>query len=197
MIDTNHLGPLPRVNVSLKVSALEPHLDPVDPVGSVNRLKERVLPIFLHAKARNVFVNLDLEQWALHGITYDLFEEIVHHPELRHWPHVGIVVQAYLHSARHDVERLHALARARGAPITVRLVKGAYWDYEVVHARQYGYPCPVFTEKAATDANYEQLSRSCLSLSTTCTRRLAVTTCVLSPMPSSAPVAPRYIAPRL
>ena len=53
------------------------------------------------------------------------FEDIVHHPELRHWPHVGIVVQAYLHSARHDVERLHALARARGAPITVRLVKGA------------------------------------------------------------------------
>jgi RHH-type proline utilization regulon transcriptional repressor/proline dehydrogenase/delta 1-pyrroline-5-carboxylate dehydrogenase len=41
----------------------------------------------------------------------------------------------------------------------VRLVKGAYWDYEVVHARQHGYACPVFTEKAATDANYEQLSR--------------------------------------
>jgi RHH-type proline utilization regulon transcriptional repressor/proline dehydrogenase/delta 1-pyrroline-5-carboxylate dehydrogenase len=159
VIDTNHLGPLPRVNVSLKVSALEPHLDPVDPVGSVSRLTERVLPIFLHAKARNVFLNLDVEQWALHGITYDLFEEIVCHPELRHWPHVGIVVQAYLHSARQDVERLRTLARSRGAPLTVRLVKGAYWDYEVVHARQHGYACPVFTEKAATDANYEQLSR--------------------------------------
>ena len=110
-------------------------------------------------KHNNVFVNLDLEQWAWHGITYDLFEEIVSHPELRHWPHVGIVVQAYLHSAQHDVERLRALARARGAPLTVRLVKGAYWDYEVVHARQHGYPCPVFTDKAATDANYEQLSR--------------------------------------
>jgi RHH-type proline utilization regulon transcriptional repressor/proline dehydrogenase/delta 1-pyrroline-5-carboxylate dehydrogenase len=159
VIDANHLGPIPRVNVSLKLSALEPHLDAVDPVGSVSRLKDRLLALFLHAKARQVFINLDLEHWALHGITYDLFEDVISHPELRHWPHVGIVVQAYLHHAKHDVERLCSLAKARGTPITVRLVKGAYWDYEVVHARQHGYPCPVFTDKAATDANYELLSR--------------------------------------
>jgi RHH-type proline utilization regulon transcriptional repressor/proline dehydrogenase/delta 1-pyrroline-5-carboxylate dehydrogenase len=158
VIDANHLGPLPRTNVSLKVSALAPQLDAVDPVGSVSRLKERVLPLFLQAKEQNVFLNIDLEQWALHGITYDLFEELVSHPELRTWPHVGIVVQAYLKSARQDVERLRALARRRGVPITVRLVKGAYWDYEVVQARQHGHACPVFTDKAATDANYERLS---------------------------------------
>ena len=45
---------------------------------------------------------------------------------------------------------------ARGAPVTVRLVKGAYWDYEVLHARQVGWPVPVFTRKWETDACYER-----------------------------------------
>ncbi|MCS6860077.1 MAG: proline dehydrogenase family protein [Abditibacteriales bacterium] len=158
VIDNNHLGPIPRANISLKLSALEAHLDSVDTEGSVARLKERVLPIFLLAQQNNVFVNLDVETWELHGITYDLFEEIVTHPDLRSYPHVGIVVQAYLKTAHEDMQRLLDLVRKRGTPITVRLVKGAYWDYEVVHARQHGYPCPVFTRKADTDANYERLT---------------------------------------
>jgi RHH-type proline utilization regulon transcriptional repressor/proline dehydrogenase/delta 1-pyrroline-5-carboxylate dehydrogenase len=79
-------------------------------------------------------------------------------PDLRDWPHAGIVVQAYLRESEQDVQRLLELARRRGAPITVRLVKGAYWDYEVTHAAQGGLACPVFTEKAATDAQYERLS---------------------------------------
>src|SRR4051794_29028303 len=162
LIDRNHLGQIPRTNVSVKVSAMEPHLDAADAKGSVARLKERVLPLFLRAKQRNVFLNVDLEQFSLSRITYDLFEEILMHPELRSWPHIGIVVQAYLVDSKNDLQRLIDLAKRRGAPITVRLVKGAYWDYEVVTALQNGYPCPVFTDKAATDANYEALSRMML-----------------------------------
>jgi RHH-type proline utilization regulon transcriptional repressor/proline dehydrogenase/delta 1-pyrroline-5-carboxylate dehydrogenase len=157
-METNHLGPLPRTNVSVKVSAMDPYLDPVDPVGSVDRLERRILPLFQHAKKSGVFVNLDLETWAMHDITFDLFERIVLGPEFKDWPHVGIVVQTYLRTAAADVDRLVALAERRGAPITVRLVKGAYWDYEVVHAQQLGLPCPVFTEKSASDANYEALT---------------------------------------
>lgn len=158
IIDESHHGPVPRANISIKISALEPQLDAIDPAGGVSRLKQRVLPLLLHAKQKRVFVNIDLEQWATHGITYDLFEDVLSHPELRHWPHVGIVVQAYLKQSQRDLERLHHLARTRQTPITVRLVKGAYWDYEVAHARQHGYACPVFTDKAATDANYEHLT---------------------------------------
>ena len=158
VIDNNHLGPIPRTNVSLKISAMYSQLDPVDPVGSVAKLKERVLPLFLRAKEKNVFLNVDLEQWAIHDITLDLFEEILGHPDLRSYPHLGIVTQAYLKSSRRDTERLMSLAKARGAPITVRLVKGAYWDYETVLARQKNHACPVFEEKAQTDANYEALS---------------------------------------
>src|SRR4051794_3247138 len=149
VIDTDHFGPIPRTNVSLKISAMEPHLDSMDARGSVERLRRRVLPLFLRARERNVFLNVDLEQYALSRVTYDLFEDLLMRPELRDWPHVGIVVQAYLRHAEADLQRLIELAERRGAPITVRLVKGAYWDYEVVNARQNGFPCPVFTEKAA------------------------------------------------
>lgn len=159
VIDSDHFGPIPRTNVSLKISAMEPHLDTLDARGSVERLRHRVLPLFLRARERDVFLNVDLEQFALCRVTYDLFEDLLIRPELRDWPHLGIVVQAYLRSAEADLRRLIELAERRGAPITVRLVKGAYWDYEVVNARQNGFPCPVFTEKAASDASYEKLSR--------------------------------------
>jgi RHH-type proline utilization regulon transcriptional repressor/proline dehydrogenase/delta 1-pyrroline-5-carboxylate dehydrogenase len=163
VLGRNHLGPIPVANVSLKVSALQGRMDPVDTAGCVARLKAKVLPLFLLAKSRNVFLNVDLENWQLHGITYDLFGELLAHPELKDWPHVGIVVQAYLKSAPEDLRRLLALARGRGAPITVRLVKGAYWDYEVAMSRQWGLPCPVLTSKAATDAQYEALSKELLA----------------------------------
>ncbi len=163
VLDTGHAGPIPLANVSIKLSALEGRLDPVNTSGCVARLKAKVLPLFLLAKERNVFLNVDLENWQLHGITYDLFEEILAHPELRGWPHVGIVVQAYLKSAPADLARLLSLAKGRGAPITVRLVKGAYWDYEVAMAKQWGLPCPVLTAKPATDAQYESLSRVLLT----------------------------------
>ncbi len=158
VIDHNHLGPIPRTNVSLKVSAMYSQIEATDPKGSVARLKERVLPLFLRAKEKNVFLNVDLEQWAVHDITYDLFEDILAEPALRDWPHVGIVVQAYLKSAVRDTERLLSIAKSRGAPITVRLVKGAYWDYETVLAKQHGWDIPVFQEKAATDVCYERVT---------------------------------------
>ncbi len=158
----NHLGPIPLANVSLKISAMDQNLDAADPAGGIARLKKTVLPLLLLAKQRNVFVNFDLEQWDYHEITYGLFEEIASSPELKNHPHIGIVVQAYLHGAAHDVERLLILAKGRGTPFTVRLVKGAYWDYETTVAKQRGLPSPVFTAKQDTDANYEQLSRMLL-----------------------------------
>src|SRR5208283_3335043 len=51
-----------------------------------------------------------------------------------------------------------SIARARGAPVSVRLVKGAYWDQEVAHAKQNGRPSPVLVGKARTDASFEELA---------------------------------------
>ncbi len=151
-------GPLPKANVSVKISALDPYLDAADHQGSVVRLKERLLPLLRAARRYNVFINFDLEQWACHDISYDLFEAVALHPDLIDWPHLGLVVQAYLKGSGSDLNRLFELSKRRGTPFTVRLVKGAYWDYEVVHARQNGFHCPVYTNKARTDANYEHLT---------------------------------------
>jgi RHH-type transcriptional regulator, proline utilization regulon repressor / proline dehydrogenase / delta 1-pyrroline-5-carboxylate dehydrogenase len=159
VVDRNHLGAIPRTNVSLKISAMFSQIDPVDTKGSVATLRQRIMPLFLRAKEKNVFLYMDLEQWAYHDITYDLFESIVCSPEMKSYPHVGIVVQGYLKSSAQDAERLLRIAKSRGAPISVRLVKGAYWDYETVTARQQGWDIPVYQEKAETDANYERLTR--------------------------------------
>jgi len=71
-------------------------------------------------------------------------------------------MQAYLKSADDDLDRLLALAAKRGTPLTVRLVKGAYWDYEFVQSGLIGVPCPVFLKKPETDAHYEHLIRRLL-----------------------------------
>lgn len=158
IIDRDHIGPIPRTNISIKLSAMEHYLDAVDPSGSVDRALRRILPLFLRAREQGVFLNLDMEQFAVNGITYDLFERLALHPQLKDWPHLGVVVQAYLKQSPRHIERLLDLARRRGTPITIRLVKGAYWDYEIVVAQHNGFECPVFTRKSDTDANFERLT---------------------------------------
>jgi RHH-type proline utilization regulon transcriptional repressor/proline dehydrogenase/delta 1-pyrroline-5-carboxylate dehydrogenase len=162
ILDDGPTGPVPRANISLKLSAMDHLLDPADPDGGVERLLKRVRPLLLRAKELGAFINFDLEQWNLHEITYRLFERIALDPEFAAWPHLGIVIQAYLKNADQDLDRLLALGSKRSAPLTVRLVKGAYWDYEVVQAGLHGYPCPVFSQKDPTDANYERLARRLL-----------------------------------
>jgi RHH-type transcriptional regulator, proline utilization regulon repressor / proline dehydrogenase / delta 1-pyrroline-5-carboxylate dehydrogenase len=162
ILDQGPGGPIPRANISLKLSAMDHLLDPADPDGGVTRLLDQVRPLLRRAKELGAFINFDLEQWNLHEITYRLFERVALDPEFSAWPHLGIVIQAYLKKADHDLDRLLALSQKRGTPLTVRLVKGAYWDYEVVQAGLHGYPCPVFTQKGQTDANYERLARRLL-----------------------------------
>jgi RHH-type proline utilization regulon transcriptional repressor/proline dehydrogenase/delta 1-pyrroline-5-carboxylate dehydrogenase len=147
-----------RVNVSLKLSALDATINSLDPEGSTDRLVARLLPFVKRAKALGVYINIDMEQFSLREITYRVFERICLDPELKSYPNLAVVVQAYLRDSAEDVERLIRLGRNRGTPVGVRLVKGAYWDYETVLAAQKGWAVPVFTVKEHTDANYEKLS---------------------------------------
>jgi RHH-type transcriptional regulator, proline utilization regulon repressor / proline dehydrogenase / delta 1-pyrroline-5-carboxylate dehydrogenase len=159
LLDQSYQGAIPKANISVKISAMDPLLDPADHKGSVARLKERLLPLLKKAKQENVFINFDLEQWACHDITFELFKEIATHPDLIDWPHLGLVIQAYLKVSSDDLDSLLNFSKKRQTPFTIRLVKGAYWDYEVVNARQNGFKCPVFTNKKLTDLNYEILTR--------------------------------------
>ena len=155
LVDDGPAGPLPRVNVSLKLSALDPRFDCIDPAGTTARVLARLRPLWRLARDRGAQVHVDMESHATKDLTLAIFKTIAMEEEFRDWPHCGIVVQCYLREAPHDLGHLATWAQQRGAPIWVRLVKGAYWDYETVHARAAGWPVPVWQEKWQTDACYE------------------------------------------
>jgi RHH-type proline utilization regulon transcriptional repressor/proline dehydrogenase/delta 1-pyrroline-5-carboxylate dehydrogenase len=158
-LDETPWGANPRVNISLKISSLYSRTDPADFEGSRHALFTALRPLFLKAKEQGVFMNLDLERFAHRDLTYAVFSDLALDPELADYPHIGIVVQAYLRDSEHDLQNLVALAKRRETPITVRLVKGAYWDYENIAAGQQHWPLPVFSKKAQTDANFEHLTQ--------------------------------------
>ncbi len=145
-----------RLNVSVKVSSLFSRIGPVNHEESVAMVKERLRPILRAAREVRGFVNLDMETYSLKGITLDVFTELLEEDEFRDWDGAGLALQAYLKETWDDLQRLIAWAKSRGRRITVRLVKGAYWEYETVIARQKGWPSPVFCTKGHTDWNFER-----------------------------------------
>ena len=155
-LDHDHLGPIPKLNISIKISTLYSQAHDVDHEQSVEALYQRLKPIFRRAQQAGAFVMLDLEHYGLKNITFDTFERLLADPELKDM-HLGVVIQAYLVDSLEDTERLIKRAKKLKRMFTVRLVKGAYWDYETVLAQQNGWAIPVFTDKPATDARYEEL----------------------------------------
>jgi RHH-type proline utilization regulon transcriptional repressor/proline dehydrogenase/delta 1-pyrroline-5-carboxylate dehydrogenase len=157
LIDTDHEGPIPAVNVSVKLTALYSQFDAIDPEYSATQVKDRLRPLLRTAKDLGAFVTVDMEQYRYKDLTLRICKEILEEDEFRTWPHVGVVLQAYLRETEQDLRDLLAWAKTRGTPIGVRLVRGAYWDYETVIARQRHWPVPVFTRKWETDVNFERL----------------------------------------
>jgi RHH-type proline utilization regulon transcriptional repressor/proline dehydrogenase/delta 1-pyrroline-5-carboxylate dehydrogenase len=158
-IDHDDRGPIPRLNVSVKLSALYSQFSPLDPIGTAEVVKKRLRTILRRARKNMAYVHVDMEQYAYKDLTLHIFKEILMEDEFRDFPDVGIVIQAYLQDAESDMLKLRQWVAERGTPITVRLVKGAYWDSETVIAEQKGWPTPVFTQKSQSDANFERLSR--------------------------------------
>lgn len=154
-LESDHLGPIPRTNVSVKISSLSARCDPIDTDGAINDLLTRLVPILQAAAAKGVFVNFDMEQFALKDLTLDLLERCCEKVNFQ----AGLAMQAYLRSGPDDAARVVAWAKRTGKQITVRLVKGAYWDYETINAEQRGWPCPVWPTKAETDACFERMAR--------------------------------------
>jgi RHH-type transcriptional regulator, proline utilization regulon repressor / proline dehydrogenase / delta 1-pyrroline-5-carboxylate dehydrogenase len=154
-LESDWLGPVPRTNVSIKISSLSPRVDPIDTEGSIAGLMEGILPILEAARANGVFVNFDMEQFALKDLTIELFKRCCERVDF----HAGLAMQAYLRSAESDARTVVEWAKRTGRVVTVRLVKGAYWDYETIQAEQQGWPVPVWGRKCDTDACYERVSR--------------------------------------
>ena len=158
-LDADHVAEIPRVNVSLKLSALDSQFSPVDPAGTAERVKARLRPLLRCAQENDAYVHVDMEQYSYKDLTLEIFQQILEEDEFRDYPHFGIVIQVYLPDAGDDLRALRDWAERRGTPITVRLVKGAYWDYETVIAESHGWPYPVYRQKWQSDENFERQSR--------------------------------------
>ena len=149
----------PFVNLSIKISALCARIHSADPETSIAAILSRLKPIAIRAKELGAFINLDMEHYGLKELTLDVFKHLATDADLANYPHLGFVIQAYLRDSYQDTEKMLRWARKCGRQFTIRLVKGAYWDFEKVVAAQRTWEVPVYTSKAETDANYERIAR--------------------------------------
>jgi len=156
IVDQLHGRAAPRLNVSLKLSSLYSQIDAADTKGSVRAIKQRLIPILNCALEHHAFVMIDMEQYDFKNIIITVFLEILEDSRFRHWPDIGIAIQAYLRDAFDDLSRIVEALNKRSTPASVRLVRGAYWDYETIVANQNNWPSPVWLHKNDTDANFER-----------------------------------------
>jgi len=150
-------GHAPRVNVAVKPTALFCLANPMDFEGSVEAILQQLRRICSKVVELDGFLCIDMESYRFKEITLEVFRRLK--LEFSDYPHIGIVLQAYLKDTDQDLQELLQWARSQDTPISVRLVKGAYWDYETVKAKQMGWEIPVWTIKAESDAAYERQAR--------------------------------------
>ncbi|MCI6584397.1 MAG: bifunctional proline dehydrogenase/L-glutamate gamma-semialdehyde dehydrogenase [Mobiluncus sp.] len=145
--------------VSIKVSAVTgPHI-PWDYKNMVELAVENLLPLYREANrfSPKKFINLDMEEYHDLHMTIDVFKRLLEHEDLQGLE-AGIVLQAYLPDSLDAMVDLQEWAAKRvekgGAPIKVRVVKGANLSMEHVDAQMHGWPMTTQPDKAHTDANY-------------------------------------------
>src|SRR3989442_6320362 len=149
----------PVVNLSVKISALYSQINPADPADAIAHLRAKLRPLLRRARELGAFINFDMESYAHKNTTLELFKTILTEDEFKDWPYAGIVIQAYLRDSEADLRDLIEWGRKRDTRFAVRLVKGAYWDYETTKSLQNGWDCPVYFQKPQSDANFETLTR--------------------------------------
>jgi RHH-type proline utilization regulon transcriptional repressor/proline dehydrogenase/delta 1-pyrroline-5-carboxylate dehydrogenase len=151
-------GDDPVVNdgISVKLSALHPRYEFARARAVRAELLPRLLDLAAQARAAHLGFSIDAEEAARLDLSLELFEELARSPRLADWDGLGFVLQAYQKRAPAVADWLVALAAQTGRRLMVRLVKGAYWDYEIKHAQERGLAdYPVFTRKTSTDLCYE------------------------------------------
>jgi len=159
LLDEAPWGKLPRVNISLKLSAIVPKFDPIDPAAATALVLGRLRPVLRAAKETGSFITVDMEHYAVKDLTLDIYRKVLEEPEFADWPDCGIVIQVYMPDGERHIAELIDWSRKRRVPTTIRLVKGAYWDSETAAAVRNGWPQPLFTRKWESDVAFEKAAR--------------------------------------
>ena len=159
-LDADALGPIARANLSVKVSGLTPLVRPQAPEVGIEDAASRLRPVLRRARELEAHVHIDMESYDSRETVARLVLDVLGEDEFRAGPSAGVVVQAYLIDSAALVDRLleWTVDAGRAHPLVVRLVKGGYWDHEVVDAAQHGWRPPVFERKADSDRNFEALT---------------------------------------
>src|SRR5215217_4997684 len=145
--------------VSVKVSSVASQLSMWAFEESVARVVKQLTPLYERASTGEpTFINLDMEEYHDLDLTVAVFKTILESfPDLE----AGIVLQAYLPDALGAMQDLQEWATKRraqgGAPIKVRVVKGANLAMERVDAAMHGWPLATWSTKQETDTNYKRV----------------------------------------
>ena len=152
-----------RNTVSVKLSALHCRYEPLQAGRAVPELTGLVLALARAAKAAGIGLTIDAEEADRLEMSLDIIAAVAFDPSLRGWDGLGMALQAYQRRAPAVVAWADALGAASGHRLSVRLVKGAYWDTEIKRAQESGLSdYPLFTRKAATDVSYLACARAML-----------------------------------
>jgi RHH-type transcriptional regulator, proline utilization regulon repressor / proline dehydrogenase / delta 1-pyrroline-5-carboxylate dehydrogenase len=147
------------VQVSVKLTAFYSQFDPLDVVGSQAKVSDRIRILLRRAQELGAAVHFDMEQYRYKNATLQTLKSLLLEPEFRNRTNIGLTLQAYLRDSYQDLQELITWVKERGYPLTLRLVKGAYWDQETIIARQNHWPTPVYNHKSSTDANFERMTQ--------------------------------------
>ncbi len=152
------------LGVSIKLSALHPRSEYSQHKRTLPLLAGALADLAALARAHEVLLTVDAEEAHRLELTLAVFQRTLADPRLSHWEGLGLAVQAYQKRTPAVLEWLTTLAAAHRTRLPVRLVKGAYWDYEIKRAQQLGLASyPVYTRKAHTDVAYLACARRLLA----------------------------------
>ncbi len=159
LIDQADGEALPKVQVSVKLTAFYSQFDPLDDKGSEAKVTSHIRTLLRRAAELGVAIHFDMEQYIYKDLTLNILKKLLMEEEFKQRTDIGMTIQAYLRDSQEDAKNLIEWAKQRGNPITIRLVKGAYWDQETITAEQKHWPQPVYNDKAATDINFEKITQ--------------------------------------
>jgi RHH-type proline utilization regulon transcriptional repressor/proline dehydrogenase/delta 1-pyrroline-5-carboxylate dehydrogenase len=158
------LGAEAGPGISVKLSALHPRYCRAQRGRVLAELLPRLRELCLLARGQDMGLAIDAEESERLDLSLELTERLAEDSALAGWDGLGVVVQSYQKRAPQVVDWVIDLARRCRRRLSVRLVKGAYWDSEIKRAQvegQAGYP--VFTRKMHSDACYLACARRLLA----------------------------------
>lgn len=154
-----------RPGISIKLSALHPRYQESQRERVLNELPNKLLQLAQAAKKYNISLTVDAEESERLDLSLDVIEQVVNDQSLGDWQGFGMAVQSYQKRAFYLLDWIANLARKNKRRMTVRLIKGAYWDSEIKKAQMQGLTdYPVFTRKVFTDVSFQACAKKLLTL---------------------------------